>query len=107
MRLRCAERDRSAGRPRRQTYGYEADRIRVSPDLKTCDDRATLEALDLAVGPAGRPASEAISLVDVRWLEQEEKAAAAFDAEHTTSACRCAVGHRHAFPTPFGLPIIE
>lgn len=34
-------------------YGYEAGRIRVSSDLKSWDDRATLEALDLAVSPAG------------------------------------------------------
>ncbi|WP_030576499.1 F510_1955 family glycosylhydrolase [Streptomyces anulatus] len=34
-------------------YGYEGGRIRVSTDLKTWDDRATLEALDLAVSPAG------------------------------------------------------
>ncbi|WP_112467677.1 F510_1955 family glycosylhydrolase [Streptomyces triticisoli] len=34
-------------------YGYESGRIRVSTDLKNWDDRATLEALDLAVSPAG------------------------------------------------------
>ncbi|MEU0680166.1 MULTISPECIES: F510_1955 family glycosylhydrolase [Streptomyces] len=34
-------------------YGYEGGRIRVSTDLKAWDDRATLEALDLAVSPAG------------------------------------------------------
>lgn len=34
-------------------YGYEGGRIRVSSDLKSWDDRATLEALDLAVSPAG------------------------------------------------------
>lgn len=34
-------------------YGYEAGRIRVSTDLKTWDDRATLEALDVAVSPTG------------------------------------------------------
>ncbi|MFF9136677.1 F510_1955 family glycosylhydrolase [Streptomyces albogriseolus] len=34
-------------------YGYEGGRIRVSADLKSWDDRATLEALDLAVSPAG------------------------------------------------------
>ncbi|GAB2972371.1 hypothetical protein GCM10023080_040630 [Streptomyces pseudoechinosporeus] len=34
-------------------YGYEGGRIRVSSDLKTWDDRATLEALDLAVSPNG------------------------------------------------------
>jgi photosystem II stability/assembly factor-like uncharacterized protein len=34
-------------------YGYEGGRIRVSSDLKTWDDRASLEALDLAVSPAG------------------------------------------------------
>jgi len=34
-------------------YGYEGGRIRVSTDLKNWDDRATLEALDLAVSPAG------------------------------------------------------
>ncbi|MGP4045371.1 F510_1955 family glycosylhydrolase [Streptomyces sp. 2A115] len=34
-------------------YGYEGGRIRVSSDLKSWDDRATPEALDLAVSPAG------------------------------------------------------
>ncbi|MGW3935233.1 F510_1955 family glycosylhydrolase [Streptomyces sp. NBC_00024] len=34
-------------------YGYEGGRIRVSSDLKSWDDRATLEALDLAVSPSG------------------------------------------------------
>ncbi|MEU6375223.1 F510_1955 family glycosylhydrolase [Streptomyces sp. NPDC046909] len=34
-------------------YGYEGGRIRVSDDLKGWDDRATLEALDLAVSPGG------------------------------------------------------
>lgn len=34
-------------------YGYEGGRIRVSSDLKSWEDRATLEALDLAVSPAG------------------------------------------------------
>ncbi|WP_328285678.1 F510_1955 family glycosylhydrolase [Streptomyces sp. GQFP] len=34
-------------------YGYEAGRVRVSSDLKSWDDRATLDALDLAVSPAG------------------------------------------------------
>jgi hypothetical protein len=34
-------------------YGYEGGRIRVSSDLKSWDDRASLEALDLAVSPAG------------------------------------------------------
>ncbi|TPQ19932.1 F510_1955 family glycosylhydrolase [Streptomyces sporangiiformans] len=34
-------------------YGYEGGRIRVSSDLKSWDDRATLEALDLAVNPSG------------------------------------------------------
>ena len=34
-------------------YGYEGGRIRVSNDLKSWDDRATLEALDLAVNPGG------------------------------------------------------
>ncbi|GGN89457.1 hypothetical protein GCM10011579_084350 [Streptomyces albiflavescens] len=34
-------------------YGYEGGRIRVSADLKNWDDRATLEALDLAAGPSG------------------------------------------------------
>jgi photosystem II stability/assembly factor-like uncharacterized protein len=34
-------------------YGYEGGRIRVSSDLKSWDDRATLKALDLAVNPAG------------------------------------------------------
>ncbi|WP_369245007.1 F510_1955 family glycosylhydrolase [Streptomyces sp. R41] len=34
-------------------YGYEGGRIRVSTDLKNWDDRATLEALDLAVSPSG------------------------------------------------------
>lgn len=34
-------------------YGYEGGRIRVSDDLKSWDDRATLEALDLAVNPGG------------------------------------------------------
>lgn len=34
-------------------YGYEAGRIRGSSDLKSWDDRATLEALDLAVSPTG------------------------------------------------------
>ncbi|MDK9500932.1 exo-alpha-sialidase [Streptomyces katrae] len=34
-------------------YGYEGGRIRVSTDLKTWDDRATLKALDLAAAPAG------------------------------------------------------
>ncbi|EGX61048.1 MULTISPECIES: F510_1955 family glycosylhydrolase [Streptomyces] len=34
-------------------YGYEGGRIRVSDDLKRWDDRATLEALDIAVSPAG------------------------------------------------------
>ncbi|WP_338895523.1 exo-alpha-sialidase [Streptomyces sp. TG1A-60] len=34
-------------------YGYDGGRIRVSDDLKTWDDRAKLEALDLAVSPAG------------------------------------------------------
>ncbi|TPQ23464.1 F510_1955 family glycosylhydrolase [Streptomyces sporangiiformans] len=34
-------------------YGYEGGRIRVSRDLKSWDDRASLEALDLAVNPDG------------------------------------------------------
>jgi photosystem II stability/assembly factor-like uncharacterized protein len=34
-------------------YGYEGGRIRVSSDLKSWDDRATLEALDLAVNTSG------------------------------------------------------
>lgn len=34
-------------------YGYESGRIRVSTDLKTWDDRAKLDALDLAADPAG------------------------------------------------------
>lgn len=34
-------------------YGYEGGRVRVSSDLKSWDDRATLDALDLAVSPAG------------------------------------------------------
>ncbi|WP_210585166.1 F510_1955 family glycosylhydrolase [Streptomyces sp. GESEQ-35] len=34
-------------------YGYEGGRIRVSSDLKSWDDRARLEALDLAVSPNG------------------------------------------------------
>ncbi|WP_367318643.1 F510_1955 family glycosylhydrolase [Streptomyces sp. HUAS ZL42] len=34
-------------------YGYEGGRIRISTDLKNWDDGATLEALDLAVSPAG------------------------------------------------------
>ncbi|MEU6251251.1 F510_1955 family glycosylhydrolase [Streptomyces sp. NPDC047043] len=34
-------------------YGYEGGRIRVSADLEEWDDRATLEALDLAVSPSG------------------------------------------------------
>ncbi|WP_328840574.1 F510_1955 family glycosylhydrolase [Streptomyces europaeiscabiei] len=34
-------------------YGYEGGRIRVSSDLQSWDDRAALEALDLAVSPAG------------------------------------------------------
>ncbi|UUU30910.1 exo-alpha-sialidase [Streptomyces sp. CA-210063] len=34
-------------------YGYEGGRIRVSSDLKSWDDRATLEAFDLAVSPNG------------------------------------------------------
>ncbi|MBC9723887.1 F510_1955 family glycosylhydrolase [Streptomyces sp. TRM68367] len=34
-------------------YGYEGGRIRVSGDLKSWDDRATLNALDLAVNPSG------------------------------------------------------
>ncbi|MEV0226786.1 F510_1955 family glycosylhydrolase [Streptomyces sp. NPDC050704] len=34
-------------------YGYEGGRIRVSKDLKSWDDRATPEALDLAVNPSG------------------------------------------------------
>ncbi|KUO16520.1 F510_1955 family glycosylhydrolase [Streptomyces dysideae] len=34
-------------------YGYEGGRIRVSGDLGTWDDRATLAALDLAVSPSG------------------------------------------------------
>ncbi|MGW7170062.1 F510_1955 family glycosylhydrolase [Streptomyces sp. NPDC054884] len=34
-------------------YGYEGGRIRISSDLKTWDDRATLEALDLGVSPSG------------------------------------------------------
>ncbi|MGC5041317.1 F510_1955 family glycosylhydrolase [Streptomyces sp. DT190] len=34
-------------------YGYEGGRVRVSSDLKNWDDRATLEALDLAVSPTG------------------------------------------------------
>lgn len=34
-------------------YGYEGCRIRVSSDLKSWDDRATLEAVDLAVSPNG------------------------------------------------------
>ncbi|UUU25236.1 F510_1955 family glycosylhydrolase [Streptomyces sp. DSM 40750] len=34
-------------------YGYEGGRIRVSSDLRSWDDRAALEALDLAVSPAG------------------------------------------------------
>ncbi|MFF5757457.1 F510_1955 family glycosylhydrolase [Streptomyces longwoodensis] len=34
-------------------YGYEGGRIRVSTDLKNWDDRATLEALDLAASPSG------------------------------------------------------
>ncbi|WP_405534006.1 exo-alpha-sialidase [Streptomyces sp. NBC_00075] len=34
-------------------YGYEAGRVRVSSDLKSWDDRASLDTLDLAVGPAG------------------------------------------------------
>ncbi|MDX2403947.1 exo-alpha-sialidase [Streptomyces microflavus] len=34
-------------------YGYEGGRIRVSSDLESWDDRATLEALDLAVNPSG------------------------------------------------------
>lgn len=34
-------------------YGYEGGRIRVSSDLKSWDDRATLEALDLAVSLSG------------------------------------------------------
>lgn len=36
---------------------------------------------ELAAGPAG----EAISLIDVLWLEPEGKVAAAFEVEHTTS----------------------
>ncbi|MEU6839168.1 F510_1955 family glycosylhydrolase [Streptomyces rubiginosohelvolus] len=34
-------------------YGYEGGRIRVSSDLESWDDRATLGALDLAVNPSG------------------------------------------------------
>ncbi|MCY0949867.1 F510_1955 family glycosylhydrolase [Streptomyces sp. H27-S2] len=34
-------------------YGYEGGRIRVTTDLKTWDDRASLKALDLAAGPGG------------------------------------------------------
>ncbi|MFF4259247.1 F510_1955 family glycosylhydrolase [Streptomyces sp. NPDC001663] len=34
-------------------YGYEGGRIQGSTDLKEWDDRATLEALDLAVSPSG------------------------------------------------------
>ncbi|WP_329341360.1 exo-alpha-sialidase [Streptomyces sp. NBC_01352] len=34
-------------------YGYEAGRVRVSGDLRSWDDRAPLDALDLAVSPAG------------------------------------------------------
>ncbi|MEU0680165.1 MULTISPECIES: type II restriction endonuclease [Streptomyces] len=34
---------------------------------------------------AGGPAGEAISLIDVLWLEPEGKVAAAFEVEHTTS----------------------
>ncbi|MGW4197131.1 F510_1955 family glycosylhydrolase [Streptomyces sp. NPDC005004] len=34
-------------------YGYEGGRIRVSTDLKTWDDRAALQALDLAASPSG------------------------------------------------------
>ena len=34
-------------------YGYEGGRIRVSSDLKSWDDRETLDALDLAVSPSG------------------------------------------------------
>ncbi|MGW4102041.1 F510_1955 family glycosylhydrolase [Streptomyces sp. NPDC004976] len=34
-------------------YGYEGGRIRVSSDLKSWDDGAMLEALDLAVSPSG------------------------------------------------------
>ncbi|MXM62796.1 exo-alpha-sialidase [Streptomyces sp. HUCO-GS316] len=34
-------------------YGYEGGRIRVSEDLQNWDDRATLEALDIAVSPTG------------------------------------------------------
>ncbi|GAA2641309.1 F510_1955 family glycosylhydrolase [Streptomyces vastus] len=34
-------------------YGYEGGRIRVSSDLKSWEDGATLEALDLAVNPSG------------------------------------------------------
>lgn len=34
-------------------YGYENGQIKVSRDLKTWDDRAALQALDLAADPAG------------------------------------------------------
>ena len=34
-------------------YGYEGGRIRISSDLKSWDDGAALEALDLAVSPIG------------------------------------------------------
>ncbi|MEV0634495.1 F510_1955 family glycosylhydrolase [Streptomyces sp. NPDC050619] len=34
-------------------YGYESGRVRVSGDLENWDDRASLDALDLAVSPAG------------------------------------------------------
>ncbi|GGW04583.1 MULTISPECIES: F510_1955 family glycosylhydrolase [Streptomyces] len=34
-------------------YGYEGGRIRVSSNLESWDDRAKLEALDLAVNPSG------------------------------------------------------
>ncbi|MER5213877.1 F510_1955 family glycosylhydrolase [Streptomyces sp. NPDC002838] len=34
-------------------YGYAGGRIRISSDLQTWEDRASLEALDLAVSPAG------------------------------------------------------
>lgn len=36
-----------------KVYGYEGGRIRISSDLKSWDDRASLEALDLAVSPSG------------------------------------------------------
>ncbi|GAA3824521.1 F510_1955 family glycosylhydrolase [Streptomyces phyllanthi] len=34
-------------------YGYEGGRIRISSDLKSWDDRASLEALDVTVSPSG------------------------------------------------------